>query len=88
MANLTTCSKCGCVYESGSEEQANERPRWCLSCRICTDCEERGKPVGVCCAGHGPLCSPCIKSHNDRHAETVKVNVKDLKALKDFSERG
>ena len=74
MPNLTTCSKCGCVYESGSDEQANERFRWCPSCRICTDCQERGLPLGVCGAEHGPLCAACVKIHNDSHAEQTQWN--------------
>jgi len=75
MPNLTTCSKCGCVYEAGSDEQANERPRWCPSCRICVDCEERGKPLGLCGLEHGPLCAACVKAHNDRHAEDTEREV-------------
>ena len=79
MPNITTCSKCGCVYESGSDEQANERFRWCPSCRICTDCQERGLPLGVCGAEHGPLCSACIKIHNDSHEEQTKRDTADKK---------
>ncbi len=29
---ITTCTKCGKLYEAGSEEQANEPGRLCLSC--------------------------------------------------------
>lgn len=34
---ITTCTDCGRLYEAGSEEQANERERWCLAC-----CAKRG----------------------------------------------
>ncbi len=33
MPNITTCTKCGSLYEAGSEEQANEQERLCYSCR-------------------------------------------------------
>jgi hypothetical protein len=87
MPSHTTCTKCGCVYEAGSEEQANERSRWCPSCRICTDCEERGGPLGVCGVDHGPLCQACVKIHNDRHAEETKRDIRDPKTWGDL-ERG
>lgn len=29
MANITSCTKCHCLYEAGSEEQANEPERFC-----------------------------------------------------------
>lgn len=32
MANITTCSRCHGLYEAGSEEQANEPGRTCLTC--------------------------------------------------------
>jgi hypothetical protein len=79
MPNMTTCTRCGVVYEAGSEEQANERFRWCPSCRICTDCDGRGQPLDVCGVEHGPLCPACIKIHNDRHAEETKRDVKNPK---------
>ena len=30
---ITTCTKCGSLYEAGSEEQAYESVRLCFSCR-------------------------------------------------------
>lgn len=30
---ITTCTRCGGLYEAGSEEQANELERFCLACR-------------------------------------------------------
>lgn len=85
MPNLTTCSKCGCVYEAGSNEQANERHRWCPGCRICVDCQERGIVLGVCLAEHGPLCETCIKAHNERHAETTRRDMSDPKVWRDLA---
>ena len=32
MANLTTCNKCGRLYEETSEEEANRPDRKCLAC--------------------------------------------------------
>ena len=86
MPNLATCSKCGCIYESGSDEQANERHRWCPSCRICVDCQERGQVLGVCGVEHGPLCSVCIKIHNDSHAEQTERDSKDPKVFQDLED--
>lgn len=30
---ITTCTRCGALYEAGSEEQAYERDRFCFDCR-------------------------------------------------------
>lgn len=32
MACITTCSNCGHLFEAGSEEEANEPGRLCLTC--------------------------------------------------------
>jgi hypothetical protein len=34
MANTTTCTRCGELYEAGSDEQANEAARVCQGCRV------------------------------------------------------
>lgn len=39
MPNITTCTKCGSLYEAGSEEQANEQERLCSSCRLAPWCQ-------------------------------------------------
>lgn len=46
MPNITTCTKCGGLYEAGSEEQANERVRFCSDCL-------RGTPAGIAAAVNG-----------------------------------
>lgn len=88
MPNQTTCTRCGCVYEAGSEEQANEQHRWCLSCRMCIGCDDRGGVIGICSAGHGPLCLTCVKSHNERHAETTRRDTRDPKTRRDLANGG
>lgn len=37
MANITSCTKCHCLYEAGSEEQANEPERLCGGTRCLAD---------------------------------------------------
>jgi len=65
MPNMTTCTKCGALYEAGSEEIANEPERLCDACQqdecvLCAKeggeafrdnpCPAFGFPVGVPCA--------------------------------------
>ena len=45
MANVTTCTNCGVIYEAGSEEQANERERLCSRCRPQPGQSEPEKPL-------------------------------------------
>lgn len=74
MANMTTCTKCGDAYEARSDDQANERHRWCRHCRKCVDCGATNDMLGVCSSEHGPLCSECVKTHNRKHArETTRM---------------
>jgi ribosomal protein L32 len=43
----TNCTSCGKLYESGSEEQANEPSRLCRSCFV----KQRDNPCGTSSAG-------------------------------------
>lgn len=70
--HITSCPKCGKLYDAVSEEAANEPlwgqnplARWCKDCyirAICIHCgKSRGQHVGrelVCFGGHGTVWKP------------------------------
>lgn len=47
---ITTCTKCGALYEAGSEEQAYEPERFCFQCVK--------QPLGYCEANLDPALQP------------------------------
>jgi len=59
MANITTCTRCGALYEAGSEETANESVRVCPLCSdACPGCgrvliTEGERRSGQCEECHG-----------------------------------
>lgn len=64
---IATCTRCGTLYEAGSEEQANEQERLCFGCRYgyCQDCglhKERETK-------HLLRCSPCQSAWNEKMRE-------------------
>ena len=48
MANITTCSRCGGLYEAGSEEQANEPGRLCLTCFAAAEFDDDDASALIC----------------------------------------
>lgn len=74
MPNITNCTRCQAIYEAGSEEQANEHPRFCGDCR---------KLIGV------TICPECYQERRrdeDRIRRGFKCRVCDeIRALRDRS---
>jgi hypothetical protein len=68
MPNITTCTKCGGLYEAGSEEQANEPERFCPSCR---------KPTAA--DGKGPLCSRDLLPNKQQSYDRLGSIVSDAR---------
>lgn len=44
MSAITTCTKCGSLYEESSEEQANAPDRECTKCYLAACGKSDGKP--------------------------------------------
>ena len=63
MANVTTCPKCGFLYEAWSEEEANDPHRQCHSCTI------RENGIGTLCPVLSESGARCLllDRHNCQH---------------------